>query len=159
MRHQQTQQRPDYGIHADEGVVGQEGQREKHLSELAGTCIGHAAQMHGPCQIRRLAKHATQRQQSGECDNGNDQKRPQAAEFRKQQPCARQQQHQRNRDEAAPQVVEYLPLRQHGKRIGNAAGASARHTRQQPLRDLPIAAYPSVTPGHVHVIAGRIFLE
>jgi hypothetical protein len=71
---------------------------------------------------------------------------------------AQQQEQQGHGDQTAPQVVEDLPPGQSGKRIGHAPGVGTGNPRQQPLRDLPIAANPAVPPVNVHVVAGGIFL-
>ena len=49
-------------------------------------------------------------------------------------------------------------MRESGERIALAAGAGARHARQQPRRDLPVAAYPAVAARHVRAIACRVVL-
>ena len=154
-----AQQGPADGIQADESVVRQKGQRDKDLAELTSSGPGHSTKMHRPRQVSRFLKRIGQRrQQSRKCDNRDDQQRSKAAKFRQKQPVAQHQEHQGSRDETAPQVVENLPLGQHGKRVGDASGVSARNPRQEPLRYLPVAANPTVAPVNVHLVAGRMFL-
>ncbi len=68
-------------------------------------------------------------------------------------PPEQQQQRQRRRHEAAPQVVEDLPPRQRRQRIAQPAPAGAGHARQQPARNLPVAADPAVPAAHVRAVA------
>ena len=68
-------------------------------------------------------------------------------------PAEQQQRRQRRRDEAAPQVVEELPLRQRGQRIRQPAVAGSGHARQQPARELPVAANPAVPAADVRALA------
>jgi hypothetical protein len=64
---------------------------------------------------------------------------------------------QRGGDEAASQVVKNFPTRQGGQRIVAGASVRPRHAGEGPARNLPISADPAITPGHVCVVAGRIF--
>ena len=160
-RHQQAQQRPRDGVQADVGVVGEKGEGEDDLAELPAPRPHHALQVHRPGQVGRFAEPVDERrQQSGEGDDGHDQQRAQASVAGQQQPGAEHQEQQGGGDEAAAQVVEDFPLRQHRQRIGDAAGVGSGHPRQEPLRDLPVAAHPAVTPVDVHVVAGgMVFVE
>src|SRR5512146_2320076 len=73
-------------------------------------------------------------------------------------PAQQHQQRQRNRNETAAQVVQHLPARQGGKRVPRADAIGARHARQQPVRDLPVAANPAVASLDVRAVARRIVL-
>lgn len=55
-----------------------------------------------------------------------------------------QREHQRGRHEAAAQVVEDHPARQRAERIADRAAVGARCAREEPARDLPVAARPAV---------------
>ena len=68
------------------------------------------------------------------------------------------QQRQRRRDETAPQVVEDLPLREHRQRISQPALARTGHARQQPARELPVAANPAMPAARCPAAIGRRIL-
>ena len=112
--YQQPHQRPADGIDADEGVISQKGQGEKNLTELPSARAGYSMQMQRPWQILRLTHdidHSCQR--SGQRDDSNHHPEANPAEFGHEQPTPEQHKQQRNGNEAAPQIVEYFPLRQH----------------------------------------------
>ena len=113
-------------------------QRERHFPRLAEKLDGR-------------------RQPSRQGDDREDEQRSDGAQFGEQQPVAQQQQQQGGGNQAAPEIVEDLPLRQAGKRIGDAPGIRSRDAGQEPLGDLPVAANPTVAPIDVGVVTGRIF--
>ena len=60
--------------------------------------------------------------------------------------------------QTAPQVVENLPAGQHRERILLQARIGAGNTRQQPARNLPIAANPTMPAAHIRAVARWVFL-
>ena len=73
------------------------------------------------------------------------------------QPTRRQQDEQRERQQASPQVVRDLPARDRGQHVPHARAALCRNRSPQPRQQLPVAANPSVQARNPRqVVAGKI---
>ncbi len=81
------------------------------------------------------------------------------ARRRRDQPAEQQQQQRRHRHQAAPQIVENAPAVDQRQRIGLGSAAVGRHARQDPRRDLPVAANPAMLALAVTHVVERQVLE
>ncbi len=79
---------------------------------------------------------------------------------RAREPAQQHDEGERQRHEAAPQVVEYFPLRQQRQRVAPMYRARPvhRHARVQPGGNLPVAADPAVAAADVRGVVRRILL-
>ena len=107
-------------------------------------------QMHSPRQLLRLAQEFdNKRKQTWQRDDGEEHARCQQAELRNKQPARDEKKHERDRNKAAPKVVENFPPRQRRDRIADAATLGVANARQQPRQNLPVASNPAMPPDGV----------
>ena len=158
-----------HGVEAVGGLVGQAGQAQRGLAELAPggrhdrrqvfaqpQRVGLAQQIQQQGRQRRQEQHADARQRP----------HPRRLEHA---PAEQEKRAQRRRRQAAPQVVGNLQPRQRRQRILQPDHALARRAvacdfdhrnaqpGHQPADDLPVAADPAVAAGDVGVVArGRL---
>ncbi len=146
------------GVEIEVRLVRQEGQREQGMRELDAHAVAGIAQVLVPQGFLRTVQQVVQRvDQRRQEDHGEHGAGPQP---RRRQPAPGhdQRDHHRWRHQRAAQVVEQLPARQQRQRILFAAAARAGHARQQPAKQLPVAADPAVAAADVVAVAARVFL-
>src|SRR5438128_5032789 len=115
--------------------------------------------MHLPRQLLRLAQEFdAEREQTRQGDVGEEHARCQPAELRHDQPARDKKKNERDRNKAAPKVIENFPPRQRRDWIADAATLRVGNTRQQPRQNLPVASNPAMPPDGVDLVARRIFL-
>ena len=127
------------------GLVRQAGEPERRLARLPPVAAHDGATM--------LAQRACSRGLRSNADEADQQRRDQddaehgerpGPRARRDEPADQQQQHERRRHEAAPQVVEDLPARQRRRADCVRCVPPAAGTRgSSQLRDLPVAADPA----------------
>ncbi|MBK7332824.1 MAG: hypothetical protein IPI87_10835 [Betaproteobacteria bacterium] len=127
MRHEAAPGRPRDGIEVDQGLEGQEGETQHHQRGLPARDASRGGEVLSKRDLVRLAQQFDGESAGGRKRQDRDhQKRPQPG-VRKHRPSQKQQQREAGRDEASPQVVEELPLRERRQGIGRAARAGSRH--------------------------------
>ncbi len=162
LRERESPQRARDGVGAEEGFVRQGGQRQHRLADLAPQRRNDGPQVLPDIEFVGFAKQIAgeadrcRREQDGEARHRPQSRLPQHG------PAEQEQHGQGRRHEAAPEVVEDLGARQRRQRVPDADDARLAdlthvHTqsRQQPGGELPVAAYPTVPPLHVRVVARR----
>ncbi len=153
------------GIYRQPGFVQQEHQRQQPAQQ-------HTA--HGSYQGSRdrpavlaLTRGAAEMGQSGK-DGGeqragqreNRQQGPHQRRAGQQaQPGRRQHDHQGGSHQAAAQVIEDFPAVDERQPVGLLPAAGARHARQQPGQQLPVAANPAMHPPGVHQVMRRVVFD
>ena len=154
-RDQHAPRRARDRVEADIGVVRQASQSEYLLQQSAGRRVR-------PTQSRVLARRADRR--AAAPDRPGRQNRRQQPRCRARPACkaapppGRNQpriskRQQRRGNEAAAQIVENLPARKAESGFATRLAIGAGHARQQPRRDLPVAANPAMAPADVGRIA------
>src|SRR2546430_12143238 len=115
--------------------------------------------MHLPRQLLRLTQEFdNEREQTWQRDDGEERARCRQAQLRQEQPARAEKKHERDRNKAAPKVVENFPPRQRRDRIADAATLGVANARQQPRQNLPVASNPAMPPDGVDLVARRIVL-
>src|SRR6185369_1477625 len=110
--------------------------------------------------LSRLVDQVGKRGNDGRRDEDRDDDCGPEPGDRQHAPSDQQQQCERGWDKAASQVVEYLPLRQHRKRIALAVSVRALHVPPEPPDKLPVAANPATPAGHVGAVARwKLFVQ
>ena len=145
-------------VEAEKRLVRQARERERRLGEAPSGGARFGGKVLAQQRIGGLPEHL-----QGGGHQGGDQEDPDHRQGpipggREGAPTQQQQERQRGRFEAAPKIVEDLPLGQPRERVPAAGVAGPGNARQQPPGDLPIPADPSVATVHVRDVAGRIFL-
>ena len=76
--------------------------------------------------------------------HGEGGQRPIERFARQKQPTAYQNGQRGDFRQAAPQIVQNLPPRNHRQRIGHDLAEEIRHARQQPENNLPVTTHPAM---------------
>ena len=105
-------------------------------------------------RLEQLEERGDERERDDrETAEGPDQRAP-----RQHGPGGREVGEQRGRHEAAPQVVEDLPLADERQAVLREA-LRRRDEREEPGEDLPVAAHPAVLPPRVREDVGRVVVH
>ncbi len=94
---------------------------------------------------RRMEQKREERIQDRPQHQARDNPAPQHRS-RREKPARQEEAHGRWRHQTAAQIVEDLPPVESGKRVGFSAAAAHGHAWFQPVKDLPVAANPTVLP-------------
>ncbi len=111
----------------------------------------------GCCGFGPVDRLEHQREE-GECGGRDDERRPERGASRQDRPGGEEQRHGRGGEEAAPQVVEDLPSRDHRQPVA-LESATGGHEREQPGQDLPVSPGPAVLPARVGEDARRVVVH
>ena len=158
-RERQPQPRNGEGAQRDERLVGQAGQTEQWLSDMAQQLGAPGPEMKSEAALARLAQQQRRRaQQRREAQHRQREASPRRAGDGADRPARDQQPGEHRREEAPADVVEDLPLAQQGE--AHAAPADARRPGPQPREDLPVAAHPAVLAADVAEIGrGHVLVD
>ena len=138
--------------------MGEDEGREDRLPQAGHDRVAFGAQMFAQRHTGRVAaERARELNVGGEREHEQDEGGPERGRSRQHRPSEREEQHERRRNQAAPEVVEDLPARNHRQRIGDGPAGGVRNGAPQPARDLPVPAHPPVLPrGIGEVVAGIV---
>ena len=159
-RHQHPDQRPDDRIEHHRALMRQHDHRQRRLAEAAEDAVALGADVlaqrnpgqavrDGPSELRVGGKRDHHQRQGG----------PQRRRSREDGPGRDQQQDQRRRDQAAPQVVEDLPARDCRQPVGHDGAVGVADRAPGPARNLPVAADPPVLAGGEAQVVGRVVVD
>ena len=157
-REQDSSRRAHDRVQAEKRFVRQARERKPRLGEAPSRGARFDGKVLTQQRIGGLPDHF----QGGGRQRGNqedpDHRQGPIPGGRESDPTQQQQERQCGWFEAAPEIVEDLPLGQPRERVPAAGVAGPRNARQQPCGDLPIPADPSVAAVYVGDVAGRILL-
>jgi hypothetical protein len=164
LRHVHAPQRAQRGVEAVRGLVRQHRECERRLGELAPRRRQRGRAVRDPVERFDAAQQLGDQRDRQRCEQHRQRGRGPQRRHGQQQPAEQQQRKQRDRHQAAPQVVEDLQPRQRrqwvGRRVGQRrAGRRGPKPRQRPARDLPVAAHPAVASLGIDVVAQWCFLD
>ena len=156
----QARQRAADRIQHHDRLVRKECAVQQHLMEARDEIVPFdsqvIAQTHAARSIRERLPPLHVR---GKEQHEKPETRPQRRTAGQHQPSRGQQQHERRRQEASPQVIEDLPACNRGQR-GACVGLSLkRDFPGEPGKKLPVAAHPSVKPRHPRQIVAWIVVD
>ena len=146
------------GIRAEVRLIREEDDGQHGLSHTQAKPAGDGTQVRRERQVDRLPKQCEQRHTDvGDQHDPDNDARPDPR-GRKRQPADQQHQCQRGWNDAAAQVVENLPAGEQTDWVASGLAVEARHERQQPTGDLPIASNPAMSPTDIRAIPRRVVL-
>jgi hypothetical protein len=141
-------------------LVREEREQERHLRGVRPRVAPHAPEVARPGDAARVQQQARRQVRvDGESQREQDEERPQQGRTRQQRPSEGEPEQDARRDEAAPQVVENLPARDERKPVTHAAPPRVGDDREQPARDLPVAARPAVLAHRISHVACRVVVQ
>ncbi len=145
-------------VEAEIGFERKAGQGKYHLAKVTPGCAERNGKVRAPCDFARLLHQIGERGDDSGCGKDADHHKRPEPRMAQGHPSRQQQQGQRRRNEAAPEVVHQLPFGQGGQRVGLMTATRSRHAPQKPAGKLPVAPDPPVPAADVGTVARGKFL-
>ncbi len=159
MRDDEPDERQGDGMHALPGVEWEEDQRQERLREGGAQILDEAAKVDASRLVRRARlEELEEGGDERERDDRETAEGPGQGAPRQEGPRGREEGEERGRHEAAPEVVEDLPLTDEREAVPREA-LWRRDQREEPGEDLPVAAHPAVLPSRVREDVGRVVVH
>ena len=138
-------------------LVGQEDDRQQPAPGVIGQLAQSALRGAPPASARQAGNEVGKEVGAR---RGNRQHRPDPGLSRQRQPSRNREGDKCRRDQAAAQIVEYLPAVERRKPVGTARVVAARCGSAQPGRQLPVAADPAKgATGIREIVCGEVLIE
>ncbi len=145
-RHHEPDQGDQDGVDHLVGLVGEERELQEDARQPASGVLPEAEQEGPPGLLgRRTGDRVQHQREEGERGGGDDERGPERGASRQDRPGGEEQGDGGGGEQAAPQVVEDLPARDHRQAVSPEPAAGGDE-RQEPGQDLPVATGPAVLP-------------